>query len=62
MIIYEIQLIPKTYIQCLQLIKIERKLIYSLKCTIGRTSRVTFGIPSKRLNITIYPILGESLY
>ena len=27
------------------------------KCTIGRTSRVTFGIPAKRLNITIYPIL-----
>ena len=26
-------------------------------CTIGRTSRATFGIPAKRLNITIYPIL-----
>ena len=25
--------------------------------TIGRTSRATFGIPTKRLNITIYPIL-----
>ena len=30
--------------------------------TIGRTSRATFGIPAKRLNITIYPILGESLF
>ena len=29
--------------------------------TIGRTSRATFGIPAIRLNITIYPILGESL-
>ena len=28
--------------------------------TIGRTSNVAFGIPAKRLNITIYPILGES--
>ena len=27
------------------------------RCTIGRTSRATFGIPAKRLNITIYPIL-----
>ena len=29
--------------------------------TIGRTSRATFGIPAKRLNITIYHIVGESL-
>ena len=26
-------------------------------CTIGRKSRATFGIPAKRLNITIYPSL-----
>ena len=26
-------------------------------CAIGGTSRVTFGILAKRLNITIYPIL-----
>ena len=31
-------------------------------CTIGRTSRATFGFPAKRVNITIYPILGEILF
>ena len=31
-------------------------------CTIGRTSRATFGIPAKCLNITIYPIPGDSLF
>ena len=36
-------------------------LVNELQCTIGRTSRATFRIPAKRLNITIYPILGESL-
>ena len=35
--------------------------MYGLVCTIGHTSRATFGIPAKRLNITIYPLLGESL-
>ena len=30
---------------------------FKLKCTIGHTSRATFGTPAKRLNITIYPIL-----
>ena len=33
-----------------------------LECTIGRTSRATFGIPAKRLNFRIYPILGDSLF
>ena len=35
--------------------------LFNYACTIGLTSRATFGIPAKRLNITIYPILGESL-
>ena len=30
---------------------------WSHTCTIGGTSRATFVIPAKRLNITIYPIL-----
>ena len=31
-------------------------------CTIGRTSRATFGIPAERSNITICPILSQSLF
>ena len=38
------------------------KLPFFLNCTIGRTSRATFGIPAKHLNITIYPIPGEFLF
>ena len=36
------------------------KLTFFLNCTIGRTSRATFEIPTKRLDIAIYPILGKS--
>ena len=42
---------------CLIAVKLITKL--NSLCTIGRTSRATFRIPAKWLNITIYPILCQ---
>ena len=52
------KLLGKT-LKSLSIIYVTLISIVTVTCTIGRTSRATFGIPSKHLNITIYPILGK---